>query len=138
MTTHQHQHTYLPTSTYLPISIYLPTILHQHTYLPMYTSQNITTHVNLPSSTYLPLPIPKYQYIIAADSGAGIGLVFNINLIRHSLILLTEPFPRPSDIRGNVSNRIALVEVKSDSQIKIRLIEPTEIDIDQKHSYYVT
>ena len=138
MTTHQHQHTYLPTSTYLPISIYLPTILHQHTYLPMYTSQNIPTHVNLPSSTYLPLPIPKYQYIIAADSGAGIGLVFNINLIRHSLILLTEPFPRPSDIRGNVSNRIALVEVKSDSQIKIRLIEPTEIDIDQKHSYYVT
>ena len=37
--------------------------------------QQIPTYVNLPSSTYLPLPIPKYQYIIAADLGVGIGLV---------------------------------------------------------------
>ena len=29
----------------------------------------------LPSSTYLPRPIPKYQYKIAADPGSGIGLV---------------------------------------------------------------
>ena len=36
---------------------------------------HIPTYVNLPSSTYLPLPIPKYQYIIATDLGAGIGLV---------------------------------------------------------------
>ena len=41
----------------------------------MTTYQHIPTHVNLPSSTYLPLPIPKYQYIIAADPGAGISLV---------------------------------------------------------------
>ena len=37
--------------------------------------QHIQTHVNLPSSTYIPVPIPKYQYIIAAEPGAGIGLV---------------------------------------------------------------
>ena len=33
----------------------------------------MSTYHHLP--TYLPLPIPKYQYIIAADPGAGIGLV---------------------------------------------------------------
>ena len=41
----------------------------------MSSYQHIPTHVNLPLSTYLPVPIPKYQYIIAADPGAGIGLV---------------------------------------------------------------
>ena len=53
----------------------MSTYLHQLTYLPMSTYQHIPTHVNLPSSIYLPLPIPTYQYIIAADPGAGIGLV---------------------------------------------------------------
>ena len=42
---------------------------------------HIPTYVNLPSSTYLPLPIPKYQYIIATDLGAGIGLVVDSPLV---------------------------------------------------------
>ena len=56
---------YLPSSTYLRITTYVnrPTYI----YLP--------TNVNLPSSIYLSLPIPKYEYLIAADPGAGIGLV---------------------------------------------------------------
>ena len=49
--------------------------------LPTSTYQHIPTYVNLPSSVYLSLPLPKYQYIIAADPGAGIGLVYiNVNL----------------------------------------------------------
>ena len=74
-------------STYLPTYVNppTPTNLHQHTYLPTYLYKNtyppnspcqhIPTHVYLPSSTYLPLPIPKYQYRIDANPGAGIGLV---------------------------------------------------------------
>ena len=42
----------------------------------MSSYQHIPTHVNLPLSTYLPVPIPKYQYIIAEDQGAGISLVW--------------------------------------------------------------
>ena len=56
----------LPTYVNLPT----PTNLHQHTYLPVF----LPTHTN-PSSIFLPVPIPKYQYIISADPGAGIGLV---------------------------------------------------------------
>ena len=37
----------------------------------MSTYQHIATFVNLPSSTYLPLPTLKYQYVIAADPGAS-------------------------------------------------------------------
>ena len=55
MTTYHH----IPTYVNLPT----PTNLHQHTYLPM--------------STYQHIPIPKYHYKIAADLGAGIGLVGN-------------------------------------------------------------
>ena len=58
--------TYL-SQTYLPLTTYL--------YLLMSSYQHIPTHVNLPLSAYLPVPIPKYQYIIAANPGAGIGLV---------------------------------------------------------------
>ena len=66
--------TYPPYIPYLPTSIYLchlptPTKLHQCTYV------YLPTHVHLPSTTYLPLPILKYQIIIAADPGVGIGLV---------------------------------------------------------------
>ena len=43
----------------------------------MSSYQHIPTHVFLPLSTYLPVPIPKNQYEIAADPGAGIGLVQN-------------------------------------------------------------
>ena len=45
--------------------------------------KHIPTNVNLPSSTYLPVPIPKYQYIIAADPGAGIGLVEELYSKQH-------------------------------------------------------
>ena len=41
----------------------------------MSSYQHMPTQVNLPSSTYLPVPIPKYPYIIAAGLRAGIGLV---------------------------------------------------------------
>ena len=67
--TYLYQHPYPSISTPLPIYINTPT------YLPMSTCQHIPTNVNLPSSTYLPLPIPQYQYRIVADPGAGIGLV---------------------------------------------------------------
>ena len=40
-----------------------------------------STYVNLPSSTYLPLPIHKNQYIIATEPGDGIGLVIIIIFI---------------------------------------------------------
>ena len=83
----------LRTQAYLSKSIYiniltfdnLPTYtnLHQHTYLPTCfltnTYQPMSTH-HLP--THLPVPIPKYQYIIAADPGAGVGLVFTVKLIQ--------------------------------------------------------
>ena len=69
LTTYQHIPTYLPLPTYLPSNINTPT------YLPMSSYQHIPTRVNLPLSTYLPLPIPKHQDIIAADPGVGIGLV---------------------------------------------------------------
>ena len=86
---------YLPLPTYLHISrylcistyVYLCMYLHQHTYhhLPtdffMSTYQHIPTYINLPSSTYLPLPIPKYHYIIAANPGASIGLVTNLRFL---------------------------------------------------------
>ena len=49
----------------------------------MSSYQHIPTHVNLPLSTYLPVPIPKYQYIIAADPGAGIGLVEELYSKQH-------------------------------------------------------
>ena len=62
--------TYLPMTTYVPIS---PTYL--STDLPTTTYQHVPTYVNLPSSIYLSLLIPKYQYIIAADPEASIGLV---------------------------------------------------------------
>ena len=69
-------------STYLSLSTYIniPTYLYQHTYLPMSSYQHIPTHVNLPSSTYLAVPIPKYQYIIAADPRAGIVLVILVEI----------------------------------------------------------
>ena len=44
----------------------------------MSSYQHIPTHfipTYLPSSTYLPVLIPKYQYIFAADRGANISLV---------------------------------------------------------------
>ena len=63
-------HGYLPMTTYVPIS---PTYL--STDLPTTTYQHVPTYVNLPSSIYLSLLIPKYQYIIAADPEASIGLV---------------------------------------------------------------
>ena len=73
MTTHQPIYPYQLTSTYLSTYIDTPT----HLFLLTNTYQPIPTHVNLPSSTYLPLPIPKYQYRIAADPGAGIGLIYS-------------------------------------------------------------
>ena len=89
MSTYLYQHTYLSLTTNQHIPTYVnqptPTNLHQHTYPPISTHtylssyQHIPTHVNLPSFTYLPVPIPKYQYIIAADPGAGIGLVLSRN-----------------------------------------------------------
>ena len=36
--------------------------------------------VQLPSPTYLPLPIPKYNYVITGDWGAGIGLVLLVKI----------------------------------------------------------
>ena len=52
----------------------------------MSSYQHIPTNVNIPLSTslptYLPVPIPKYQYIIVADPGAGIGLVYSSGLKR--------------------------------------------------------
>ena len=98
MSTYLHQHILLPASTYLltyiniPTCDYLPTC--QPTYPPLPTCQPtyppLPTYINAPTyiclltktyqpmSTYhhLPLPITKYQYIIAADPGAGIDLVF--------------------------------------------------------------
>ena len=74
-------HVYLPTNLCQPTypyqltSTYLPTYLYKNTYPPNSPCQHIPTHVYLPSSTYLPLPIPKYQYRIDANPGAGIGLV---------------------------------------------------------------
>ena len=64
MTTYQHIHINLPapTSTYLPTYVFLP------------------TNTNPCQPTYLPVPLPKYQYIIAADLGVGISLV-NLNCV---------------------------------------------------------
>ena len=72
---YQHNYICLPTIIYLPSSTYL----HQHTYLLMPIYQQIPTYHHLPP--YLPLPIPKFQYIIAADLRAGIGLVTFISFI---------------------------------------------------------
>ena len=62
MTTYQPMSTNLPlpTNINIPISTHLPT----YVYLPCQ-----------PTIIYLPLPIPKYQNIIPAGPGAGIGLV---------------------------------------------------------------
>ena len=62
--------------------MYLPSYynLLTYPYLPLPTADaypSMSTYLDqhhLP--TYLPLPIPKYHYIIAADPGAGIGLVY--------------------------------------------------------------
>ena len=77
MSTYQSLPTYLCLPAYLFMSTYLPMTTYQSTstHLPMSIYQYIPTHVNLPSSTDLPQPIVKYQYIIAADPGAGTGLV---------------------------------------------------------------
>ena len=97
MSTYLHQHAYLPISRYLLtcdnlptyVNLPTPTNLHQHTYLPISTHlltclltntyQHMSTYHHLP--TYLPVPFPKYQCIIAADPGAGIGLVISYNRI---------------------------------------------------------
>ena len=76
--------TYVPTylCTYLPI----PTYINAPTYLCLLTKtyQPISTYHHLPTylPTYLPLPIPKYQYIIAADPGASIGLVSHLFVVK--------------------------------------------------------
>ena len=61
------------------------TYMHQRTYLPLPTYINAPTYLYLlpnpcqPTIIYLPLPIPKYQYIIAAHPGAGMDLVLRKN-----------------------------------------------------------
>ena len=71
---------YLCKYLHLAMSIYqcLPTYMstYLYVYLPIClpTFIKLPTYTNLPSSTYLTLLIPKYQYIIAADPGAGISL----------------------------------------------------------------
>ena len=62
--------TFLPISTYrtygyLSVSLYL----RQRTYLCL-----LNIYLPMTTSTYLPLPIIIYLYIIAADPGASIGL----------------------------------------------------------------
>ena len=56
--------TYLPTYGYLPTYLWLPT--------------------NISKPTVIYLPIPKYQYIITADPGAGIGLALLIIVNRYT------------------------------------------------------
>ena len=82
----------------------------------MSTYQHIPTHVNLPSSTYLPLPIPKYQYIIATDPGYGISLVvceILINTFRPTDRFLPSHLPNPSpatiDQNDNTTTEMALL-----------------------------
>ena len=86
--------TYLSISTHLPTYDYLPsTYLCQPTYPYQPTSTYLSSHINTPTHlclltntyqptstyyhlpTFLPLPIPKYQYRIATDPGASMGLV---------------------------------------------------------------
>ena len=63
----------LPIPDHLSLStyVYLPLYNRRRpTYVLMSIYQHLPAYVNLPSSTYLLLPISKYQY-----PGAGIGLV---------------------------------------------------------------
>ena len=90
---------YLPTYVYLPMfilpaSTYLhqhTTYLYQHTYLCLPISKFLPTNIYQSMSTYhyLPLLIPKYQYIIAAHPGAGFGLVeYVAHIARWNLLKL--------------------------------------------------
>ena len=47
-------------------------------YLSIYISINPFSSIFICQSINSPSPFPKYQYIIAADPGAGIGLVLNL------------------------------------------------------------
>ena len=72
-------HTYILTYPYIPSYLCLLTNIYQH------------------MSTYhhLPLPIPKYRYIIAADTGTGIGLVVFLRLFVWSMHYQLSPTSYP-------------------------------------------
>ena len=97
-------------------SVFCPFSFNSKLLLFLSTYQHIPTHVNLPSSTYLPLPIPKYQYIIATDPGYGIRLVvceILINTFRPTDRFLPSHLPNPSpatiDQNDNTTTEMALL-----------------------------
>ena len=113
---------YLPTYIYLPIStyLYLLTYLCLPTYIYLPTYVYLPSYIYLPTYVYLPLPVPLNLYIIAADPGAGIGLVacstaFESLPVKqgHHLYSYTSPYGRCSleDVKRLFTPRRAMYSV---------------------------